>query len=164
MLGTGALSLGETTFSVLTLLAALGCGLIGGFFFAFSFLVMKALAQQPPGAGMATMQTINVVVFNPWFGGAFTITAIACVLVTIVSIFRWEQSGAYAFIGGLLYLVGTLGVTATCNVPRNDALAAWRRQRRVPPTCGPDILTNGRCGITREWLQRMRLPQRSRWC
>jgi uncharacterized membrane protein len=124
VLGTGALTPGEAMFSTLTLLAALGCGLMAGFFFAFSFLVMKALAQQPPAAGMATMQTINVVVFNPWFGGAFTITAIVCVLVMIVSLFRWEQSSAYVLIGGVLYVIGTLGVTAACNVPRNDALAA----------------------------------------
>ena len=52
-------------------------------------------------------------------------------LVTIVSIFQWNQSGAYAFIGGVLYVVGTLGVTATCNVPRNDALAAT-----APSTAG----------------------------
>ena len=124
VLGTGALTQGEAMFSTLILLAALGCGLMAGFFFAFSFLVMKALGQQPPAAGMATMQTINVVAFNPWFGGAFTITAIVCVLVMIVSLFRSEQSATYAFIGGVLYVIGTLGVTAACNVPRNDALAA----------------------------------------
>ncbi len=122
-LGTGTVTAGEVLFSSLTLLAALGCGLMAGFFFAFSFLVMRALGQQPPAAGIATMQTINVVVFNPWFGGAFTITAIACVLVTIVCVFRSDQSATYAFIGGVSYLIGTLGVTAACNVPRNDELA-----------------------------------------
>ena len=111
--------------SVLIMLAALGCGLIAGFFFAFSAVVMKSLAQQPQVAGMATMQTINVVVFNPWFGTAFVGTPVACVLVMIFSLSHWHDPGmTYAFVGGLLYLLGTLLVTALFNVPRNDALAA----------------------------------------
>jgi len=34
----------------LTLFAALGCGLVGGVFFAFSTFVMKALSRLPPWA------------------------------------------------------------------------------------------------------------------
>jgi uncharacterized membrane protein len=56
---------------VLTLLAMLGCGLMAGFFFAFSAVIMAALARLPPAQGIAAMQTINVVVINPWFGVAF---------------------------------------------------------------------------------------------
>jgi uncharacterized membrane protein len=37
----------------LTLLAALGCGLIAGVFFAFSALVMRALARRPHAEGIA---------------------------------------------------------------------------------------------------------------
>lgn len=50
-----------------TFLSALGCGLIAGFFFAFSAVVMKALGKLPPAQGIAAMQSINVVVINPWF-------------------------------------------------------------------------------------------------
>jgi uncharacterized membrane protein len=49
----------------LTLLSTLGCGLMAGFFFAFSACVMKALARLAPSAGIAAMQSINVVVINP---------------------------------------------------------------------------------------------------
>ncbi len=52
---------------ILKLLAALGSELIAGVFFAFSTFVMKALAQQPAAQGIATMQTINITVINPWF-------------------------------------------------------------------------------------------------
>ena len=55
----------------LTLFAALGCGLMAGFFFAFSVSVMKALARLPPAAGIAAMQSINVAVINPVFLAAF---------------------------------------------------------------------------------------------
>jgi uncharacterized membrane protein len=110
---------------VLTLLAALGCGLVAGVFFAFSAFVMKALARLPPGEGIAAMQSINVVVLNPWFLTAFFGTAAACVLAVIVSLLRWDEPRtAYLLVGGILYLVGTLLVTIVFNVPRNEALAA----------------------------------------
>jgi uncharacterized membrane protein len=115
----------DKLFFALTTVAALGCGLMAGIFFSFSAVVMKSLAQLPQAEGMEAMQTINVAVFNPWFGAAFFGTPAACVLVMILSLLRWKDAGSvYLFIGGTLYLVGTLLVTAVCNVPRNDALAA----------------------------------------
>ena len=74
---------------------------------------------------MATMQTINVEVFNPWFGVAFVATPAACALVMILSLFRWHHPAAmYSLIGGALYLLGSLWVTVLFNIPRNDGLAA----------------------------------------
>jgi len=108
----------------LTLLSALGCGLVAGAFFAFSSFVMKALARLPPAQGIAAMQSINVVVLNPWFLGVFVGTAAACVLAVICAFLRWhERSAIYLLLGGALYLIGTFAVTAVFNVPRNDALA-----------------------------------------
>jgi uncharacterized membrane protein len=109
----------------LTLLAALGCGLIGGVFFAFSAFVMKALARLPPSQGIAAMQSINIAVLNPSFLGAFLGTAVICVVALIFSLLRWHERGAiYLLVGGTLYLVGTLLVTMVCNVPKNDVLAS----------------------------------------
>jgi uncharacterized membrane protein len=111
--------------SVLTLLAVLGCALIGGVFFAFSTFVMKALARLPAHEGIAAMQSINVVVLNTWFLGAFLGTAAVCVLAMIFSLVRWQDaSTVYLVVGSLLYLVGTLFVTIAFNVPRNEGLAA----------------------------------------
>lgn len=111
--------------SPLTLLSALGCGLVAGIFFAFSAFVMKALAHLPPAQGIAAMQSINVVVINPWFMTAFFGTAVACILVIISSISRWHDTGSvYILAGGLLYLVGTILVTMLVNVPLNHSLAA----------------------------------------
>jgi uncharacterized membrane protein len=108
----------------LTLVAALGCGLAAGTFFAFSTFVMRALARLPAHEGIAAMQSINVVVLNPWFLTAFLGTAVVCVLAVIFSLLRWDEPvAAWLLAGGMLYLVGTLGVTIAFNVPRNDALA-----------------------------------------
>lgn len=109
---------------ILKLLAALGCGLIAGVFFAFSTFVMKALAQQPPAQGIATMQSINITVINPWFMTVFLGTSVVCLVLIISSLFRWQQPGTgYLLFSALLYLIGCFGVTMVCNVPLNDALA-----------------------------------------
>jgi uncharacterized membrane protein len=112
-------------FGWLLILAALFCDLMGGFFFAFSFLVMRALELQPGVAGMPVMQTINVVVFNPVFGIAFSAAPAFCVFaMNTALVHRREAAANYALAGGALYLVGTLYVTVFGNVPLNDALAA----------------------------------------
>src|SRR6478672_2769045 len=109
---------------ILNLASALGCGLIAGVFFAFSVFIMKALARLRPAQGIAAMQSINVVVLNPWFLGVFVGTAAACVLAVICAFLRWhERSAIYLLLGGALYLIGAFAVTAAFNVPRNDALA-----------------------------------------
>jgi uncharacterized membrane protein len=118
----------------LTLLAALGCALLGGLFFAFSNFIMKALAQVPAANGIAAMQAINRTVLNPLFLGLFFGTAAACASLLLVG---WEH--ALLLAGAALYLIGTFGVTIVFNVPRNKALArlepssseaAWRRYRQ----------------------------------
>jgi len=109
---------------VATVGAALGCGLIGGAFFAFSSFVMGALGRLTPAEGIRAMQAINVVVINPVFLAAFLGTAAVCVVLAGISIRSWSEPGsALRLAACLLYLVGTIGVTFACNVPRNDALA-----------------------------------------
>ncbi len=109
----------------LTLLAALGCGLMAGVFFAFSTFVMKALGRLPAPQGIAAMQSINVVVINPVFMAAFLGTAVLCAVLVIASLLTWDRPGAaWLLPGGVLDLAGTFGVTMLFNVPRNNALAA----------------------------------------
>jgi uncharacterized membrane protein len=111
--------------SILTFSSGLGCGLIGGVFFAFSAFVIKALARLSPAHGIAAMQSINIVVINPLFFAVFFGTAAGCVFLAISSLARWQRPGAvYLLIGSPLYLVGTILVTMLFNVPRNNALAA----------------------------------------
>ena len=109
----------------ITLVAALGCGLMAGLFFAFSISVMKALAHLPSAESIAAMQSINVAIINPVFLAAFFGTAAACALIMIASLLRWHNPGAvYLLVGGALYLVGTFLVTLVFNVPKNNALAS----------------------------------------
>jgi uncharacterized membrane protein len=110
---------------VLTLLTALGSGLIGGLFFAFSISVMKALARLPSAQGIAAMQSINIAIINPLFLSVFLGTAVGSALVIIGSLLHWHYPGSvYLIVGGSLYLVGSLLVTGVFNVPKNETLAA----------------------------------------
>jgi uncharacterized membrane protein len=133
----------ERLLFVMTLASVLGCGLISGFFFAFSKCVMRALGNLPPPHGVAAMQSINVVVINPWFLTAFFGTATMCLFAIAASILRWHDHRAlYWLIGGLLYLTGTILVTGAFNVPRNNALAALEPDSSHTARFWADYLTS----------------------
>src|SRR5262245_15462605 len=158
--------------TVLTLLSALGSGLMAGVFFAFSAAVMSALSRLPPASGIAAMQSINVAVINPVFLTALLGTALACGAVAISSLWTWHEPGArLRLAGSLAYLAGTFLVTIVFNIPRNNALAAvdpasaggarlwagyltgwtaWNHVRTVAALAAAALLTMGLCAIGRE--------------
>ena len=106
-------------------MALLGSALVGGIFFAFSSFIMKALAGVPSAEGIGAMQSINVVVINPWFLGAFFGTAVLSLVAGGFALAGWGSPSASLFLGGaLFYLVGTILVTMLGNVPLNNQLAA----------------------------------------
>jgi uncharacterized membrane protein len=148
---------------VLTLVTAIACGLVAGFFFAFSACVMKSLARLPATQGLAAMQSINVAVINPLIMGALFGTALACAVLVVAAFVEWgEPYAVYLLVGGLLYLVGAIVLTGVYHVPRNNALAtvdpnganaasqwdryvrgwtAWNHVRTVSPLAAAAILT-----------------------
>lgn len=108
----------------LTMIAALGCGLMAGTFFAFSAFVMAALGRLPPEQGVAAMQSIDITVLNPVFFAAFFGTAILCVALAAVALLWWQGDGSlYLIVGSVLYLAGCILVTMLRNVPLNNRLA-----------------------------------------
>jgi uncharacterized membrane protein len=118
-----------TASDAVTFAAVLGCGLVGGVFFAFSAFVMNALANLAPAQGIAAMQSINRSAIRPAFMIALFGTALSCAAVAVRSVIAWGQPGAaWALAGAVLYLAGSIAVTVTVNVPRNDALAAVEPQ------------------------------------
>ncbi len=109
----------------LTIATAIGSGLMGGFFFAFSVCVMDALRRLPAPQGIAAMQSINVAVLNPLFFAAFFGTAAACLFLIVAAWSNWQMPGSHLIMtGSLLYLVGSIVVTIIRNVPLNEALKA----------------------------------------
>jgi uncharacterized membrane protein len=110
---------------ILTFVAALGCGLMAGVFFAFSAFVMKGLGKLPPAQGIACMQSINIAAVTPLFLAALLGTAALSVAAAVLALFRLAEPGGVAMlVGSLLYLACGMVVTIVVNIPRNDALAA----------------------------------------
>ncbi len=71
------------------------------------------------------MQSINVVVINPSFMGAFFGTAVLSLVAGGLALSGWDHPSAPFFLGGaFFYLVGTILVTMLGNVPLNDQLTA----------------------------------------
>jgi uncharacterized membrane protein len=106
----------------LTVVAALGCGVMAGVFYAFSVMVMRSLAQLPPQHAIAAMQAINAAALRPAFLGVFVGTAALCAAVAVGSLVDWDDASPYLLVGGLLYLVGAFALTGGYHVPRNEAL------------------------------------------
>lgn len=109
---------------VLTVLAALACGLVAGVFCAFSTVVMKGLAALPPDRGIAAMQAINVAAPGPAFMAVFMGAVALCLIVGVVTFVLWPEQGTVELLlGCVLYLFGSFGVTVAMNIPRNAVLA-----------------------------------------
>lgn len=121
----------------LEIAAALGTGVVGGIFYAFSTFVMRALARLPAEQGVAAMQAINAAVLNPLFFLAFFGTAAICAGLAVGLLLAWPTAGAACGLAGsALYLAGTIGVTMRFNVPLNLALdvegvGLWPRYVRI---------------------------------
>ncbi|RXF72728.1 DUF1772 domain-containing protein [Hansschlegelia zhihuaiae] len=130
-----------TLAEVLAFASALGAGLMGGFFYAFSGLVMPALGQRPTREAAAAMQTINVVVLNPLFFVLFFGTALIGLGSAISALALPADKAAVATVAAVVYVAGCVGVTMARNVPLNEELKAasadgpaiealWRRYLR----------------------------------
>jgi len=133
----------DNLFFTLTLLSALGCGLMAGVFFIFSNTVMSALARLQPPQGIAAMQSINRTILNPLFFVAFLGTAATSILLAISLLWRWQQPGAvYLLAGSLLYLVGAILVTIVFNVPMNEALETVEPESAEAANLWTRYLTN----------------------
>lgn len=111
--------------TIATLIAALGCGLIAGVFFAFSSFVMAGLREPPPSQGIATMQAINRRAVTFLFMAALFGTALLCLALGVMAALSLDEDWAPLMLAGAAtYIAGAILVTIACNVPMNNRLAA----------------------------------------
>jgi uncharacterized membrane protein len=110
---------------VVTVAAAIGCGTIGGVFFAFSGFVMNGLARLPYAQGIQAMQSINLTATRPPLMIALFGSAALCVALIVRAITGWgDRASALLLAGAVLYLAGAVLLTAAYNVPLNNHLAS----------------------------------------
>jgi uncharacterized membrane protein len=106
-----------------TVVAAVGSGLVGGVFFAFSAFVMPALGRVSDSTGIRAMQEINRRATTPPLMIALFGTAAICAGLAVWAIRSWQQPSAPWTLGAsLTYLATAVLVTAAANVPANDTL------------------------------------------
>jgi uncharacterized membrane protein len=103
---------------ILTLVAAIGSGIVGGIFLIFSTTIIASLERLPVEQTVAGMQAINRVIQAPIFLLVFMGTALVSIAVVVTN-----PGSVLAWIGAVLYVLGTFGLTMVFNVPLNNALA-----------------------------------------
>ncbi len=109
---------------VLTLMAALGTGLLAGNFFAFSAYLMRALTGLSAERGIVAMQAITAAIKSLAFFVLFFGTALLCAVLSGIAILDWGKPGAaYLLAGALLFLLGAFPVTMLIHAPLNNRLA-----------------------------------------
>lgn len=114
-----------TVVQALLWFCALGCGLLGGLFFAFSTFVMRALGSLPPPAGIAAMNAINRDILRSLFMPLFWGTTLASLVLAAVGLMHRDQPGAVAMaVGGMVYVLGMFVCTVAIEVPQNNRLQA----------------------------------------
>jgi uncharacterized membrane protein len=115
----------STATLILLWLAAVGCGLMGGIYFAFSTFIMRAFATLEPAQATAAMNAINVVILRSPFMPLFWLTTIAALALVLLELPAWQSmTGRLAIASGVVYLLGMFVCTVVFNVPLNDGLAA----------------------------------------
>ena len=91
-------------------MAAVGCGLMGGVWFAFSGFVMSALGRLEPGEGIRAMQEINRRAPGPPLMLALFGTAAACAALAVRALTAWDaHESPWLLVAAALYLLGTVG-------------------------------------------------------
>lgn len=103
--------------------AGTGSALVGGFYLAFSVVVMPALRRRPPGDAIATMVAINEKAVRPPFMVLFFGTSAACAAVAVAAALDPQAQPPLRVAGALAYLAGWASTIAV-NVPLNNRLSA----------------------------------------
>jgi len=105
------------------LISVLITGLSAGLFYAWQVSVIPGTRKLTDAAYLASMQSINLEILNPWF---FVIFFGPMLLMIVSSIGLYKTGHTEIFVWLILaainYTIGTIGVTAFGNVPLNNAL------------------------------------------
>ncbi|WP_241984850.1 DUF1772 domain-containing protein [Cryobacterium adonitolivorans] len=106
----------------LPVFAGTGSAAAGGFYLAFSAVVMPALRRQPAKDAITTMVSINEKAVRPPFMILFFGTAAACAAVAVIAATDALTHSPFRVAGAAAYLAGWAS-TVLVNVPLNNRLS-----------------------------------------
>lgn len=110
-----------TAFAATLTLAMIGA--MAGLFFAYSVSVMIALDRVNSAEAIRAMQSINQRIQNPVFLTVFMLAPVAAGVTGGLLYKLGHNHAAIAFVlAGIVYLVGSIGVSAAVNIPLNNDL------------------------------------------
>lgn len=113
---------------LLVALTILFVGIMAGLFFGYSVSVVLTLDTLSASAYTTVMRSINDEIQNVVFLIAFTGSAVVPVVGAAVILLRGEwttQFGQVFVVGVVIYVLGTVGVTAFVHIPMNEYIATW---------------------------------------
>jgi uncharacterized membrane protein len=117
-----------------TFAAVLVSGGVFGFFYAWSFTVMRGLGRTDPVGAIEAMQAINASIMTGWFALIFFGTPVITAAGAGLAWLAGERPAALWLVAAALaYLVGCFAVTVVVNVPMNDALAGLDARAEADP-------------------------------
>lgn len=108
----------------MSMLSLLSIGAIFGFFYAWVCSTLWGLDAIDPDVAITAMQAMNASVRNPVFFPAFFLTPMILAATSCIALVQQHRRAAALFGAAAgLYILGAFLVTATVNVPMNEALS-----------------------------------------
>lgn len=112
-----------STAAILTVVAAVASGLVGGIFFAFSTFVVQGLDRGGAAVGITAMQGINVTALNPPFMALLFGGPLVGIAAAVAARGSAELHPGWTIAGAVALALPAL-MTIAFHVPRNIALDA----------------------------------------
>ena len=106
----------------LTTIAAVGAGLAGGVFFAFSSFIMPALRRLPSEQGIAALHSINKQAPTPAFMTLLFGSAALSAGLGIHAVMNRDEPQALFLGTGCLTYLASIVITVGFHIPRNNTL------------------------------------------
>lgn len=113
----------------ITTITAVGSGLAGGVFFAFSSFVMPALRRLPSGQGIAAMQSINKQAPTPAFMTLLFGTAALSAGLGVYAVLHRDEPQAAWLLGGSVSYLASIVITGAFH-----ATTRWWHSTRTRPS------------------------------
>jgi uncharacterized membrane protein len=106
--------------NIVLVVAGTGTGLMAGLYYTFDVAIVPALRSIQGAQHIAAMQSINRKILNPVFFLSFFGPAL---LLPLAALLYWGKPPfGFLVAAAVLYIVGSIGVTAAGNIPLNDKL------------------------------------------